>query len=183
MAGPARRARPRSSRSSPTPPVAQQSGPSTGTAGGQIRAVLSDAGAALVGACPARLAARCRSTHVASSQAAIYICRIVSVRSDDRPKRKVLEAFLQDPEQPRYGYELMKLADVASGTLYPLLANMVRKGMVTTSWETTVDGRPPRKLYRLTGDGVAVARLELAAMTDTRPTRLGVRPATSGGAA
>jgi PadR family transcriptional regulator, regulatory protein PadR len=84
------------------------------------------------------------------------------------PLERVLRAFLADPAAPRYGYDLMRAARLPSGTLYPMLARLQDEGLVTSEWEPRPDGdgdaggRPPRKYYRLTGDGVRVARLELA---------------------
>jgi DNA-binding PadR family transcriptional regulator len=40
----------------------------------------------------------------------------------------VLKIFLEDPEQPRYGFDLMKLTVMASGSLYPMLAKLERAG-------------------------------------------------------
>jgi PadR family transcriptional regulator len=81
-------------------------------------------------------------------------------------QERVLRAFLADPTAPRYGYELMRAAKVQSGTLYPMLARWAEDGLVESHWETATAaeraGRPPRKFYQLTGDGVRVARLELA---------------------
>jgi DNA-binding PadR family transcriptional regulator len=111
----------------------------------------------------------------------LSICRVVGV--SDRPKQRVLEAFLEDPAEPQYGYDLMKKAGVQSGTLYPLLANMERRGMVTVGWESRTDGRPPRKWYQLTGDGVAAARIELAALNKGHSAATVNRPATAGGGA
>jgi PadR family transcriptional regulator, regulatory protein PadR len=105
--------------------------------------------------------------------------------SRSTPKERVLEAFLRDPTQPQYGYELMKRAGVASGTLYPLLARWERKGLIESRWEAPKDGRPPRKMFQFTGDGVAAARLELAALRlASRPGRRAAhgRPAVEGGA-
>lgn len=82
-----------------------------------------------------------------------------------RPLERVLRVFLSDPAAPRYGYDLMKAASLASGTLYPLLARLQDQGMVVSEWEpqpAEAGGRPPRKYYRLTGEGARVARLELA---------------------
>ncbi|HZU56661.1 MAG TPA: helix-turn-helix transcriptional regulator [Actinocrinis sp.] len=79
------------------------------------------------------------------------------------PRARVLEAFLADPHARRYGYELMKLANLQSGTLYPLLSRLQDEGMVTSQWEApTEPGQRPRRYYELTGEGVRAARLELA---------------------
>lgn len=78
----------------------------------------------------------------------------------------LLAAFLEDPTEPAYGLDLAKRADLASGTIYPLLARMEGDGWVTSEWEDTdpVDaGRPRRRYYRLTPDGARAARAELTA--------------------
>lgn len=101
---------------------------------------------------------------------------------------RVLRVFLADPAVDRYGYDLMKAADLKSGTLYPMLARLQAEGLVTSEWEQPRDeagGRPPRKFYRLTGEGVRTARLELAAAAfecqDSRSARGAiVRPAPGG---
>lgn len=80
---------------------------------------------------------------------------------------KVLSAFCADPSADRYGLELMRATGHPSGTLYPILLRLQRAGWVQTRWED-VDpveaGRPPRRYYRLTGDGLVSARMELAAL-------------------
>ncbi len=73
--------------------------------------------------------------------------------------------LLADPAAPHYGYDLMKATRLASGTLYPMLARLQQEGLVDSQWEDRsqeAGGRPPRKYYRLTAEGVRVARLELA---------------------
>jgi PadR family transcriptional regulator PadR len=78
---------------------------------------------------------------------------------------RVLRVFLTDTSALHYGYDLMKAARLPSGTLYPMLARLQEQGLVTSQWEPQPDdagGRPPRKYYQLTGEGVRVARLELA---------------------
>jgi DNA-binding PadR family transcriptional regulator len=75
----------------------------------------------------------------------------------------VLRVFVADTTARHYGYDLMKAARLQSGTLYPMLARLEEEGMVSSQWETQQpDGRPPRKYYQLTGEGIRVARLELA---------------------
>jgi DNA-binding PadR family transcriptional regulator len=79
------------------------------------------------------------------------------------PLERVLGAFLADPTAPRYGYDLMKAARLPSGTLYPLLARLEDQRLVASAWETPQQhGQRPRKYYQLTGDGIRIARLELA---------------------
>lgn len=82
------------------------------------------------------------------------------------PLERVLRAFLDDPPAPRYGYDLMKAAGVKSGTLYPLLARLEQDGLVSSGWEVPqTPGQRPRRYYRLTGEGAAVARVELARLS------------------
>jgi len=79
----------------------------------------------------------------------------------------VLSAFLADPNDERYGLDLMKDTGLASGTLYPILARLERAGWVGAAWEDidpAVEGRPGRRYYRMTPDGVVSARHELAAI-------------------
>jgi DNA-binding PadR family transcriptional regulator len=96
------------------------------------------------------------------------------------PLERVLRVFLADVSARRYGYDLMKAARLPSGTLYPMLARLEDQGLVTSEWEPQpagASGRPPRKYYQLTGDGVRVARLELAQAAKTRTRRATPRAA------
>lgn len=80
---------------------------------------------------------------------------------------KVLAAFLIDPTQDRYGLDLMGESGLPSGTLYPILARLERAGWVRAQWEDidpVAQGRPARRYYRLTPDGVQAARVSLAAL-------------------
>ena len=89
---------------------------------------------------------------------------------------RVLGAFLADPAAPRYGYDLMKAAGLPSGTLYPMLARLEGQKLVVSAWETPQeDGERPRKYYKLTGEGIRIARLELA-QASARRQRGPVRP-------
>jgi PadR family transcriptional regulator PadR len=96
------------------------------------------------------------------------------------PLERVFRVFLEDPAALRYGYDLMKAAGLASGTLYPLLARLQARGLVVSAWETPhQDGERPRRYYQLTGEGIEVARLELAQLSARRRRGPGrrVRPA------
>src|SRR4051812_42166728 len=77
----------------------------------------------------------------------------------------VLEVFLEDPGTERYGLDLMHATGCPSGTIYPILARLQRVGWLTAHWEEidpAVAGRPARRWYRLSPDGVTTARTELA---------------------
>jgi PadR family transcriptional regulator, regulatory protein PadR len=99
----------------------------------------------------------------------------------------VLKVFLEDPEQPRYGLELMRHTHQPSGTMYPLLSKLLAAGWLTASKEDIdprVVGRPARRTYRMTGEGAAAARIQLAALSDQfrPPVPVRPRPALNGGA-
>lgn len=66
----------------------------------------------------------------------------------------------------RHGYDLMKETGLLSGTLYPLLMRMTDQGLLEAEWrEPARPGRPARHAYRLTAQGLALAR----AVGDDRP--------------
>lgn len=72
---------------------------------------------------------------------------------------RVLAALLADATGWHYGYTLTKQTGLAPGTLYPILMRLVEGGLLTTRWEPSpTPGRPPRHLYQLTADGLALAR-------------------------
>jgi PadR family transcriptional regulator, regulatory protein PadR len=80
----------------------------------------------------------------------------------------VLKVFLEDPGQPRYGFELMKLTGMASGSLYPMLARLEGAGWLSRGRENVdprAAGRPARTNYTITGAAVAAARIQLAALS------------------
>ncbi|KPK65110.1 MAG: hypothetical protein AMS21_05705 [Gemmatimonas sp. SG8_38_2] len=91
-----------------------------------------------------------------------------------RTTTRTLVAFLEGPGSWRYGYDLMKAADISSGTLYPLLARLTDAGWLESRWEESeLPGKPRRQLYRLTATGRVQARhaLERAQESWLRPPR------------
>jgi PadR family transcriptional regulator PadR len=81
----------------------------------------------------------------------------------------ILKVFLEDPDQPRYGFELMKLTGTASGSLYPMLAKLERAGWLTRGRENIdprAAGRPARTHYTITGAAVSAGRIQLAALSE-----------------
>jgi len=74
----------------------------------------------------------------------------------------ILEALLARPSQWHYGYAISRQTSIPSGTLYPILMRLNKSGWLETRWEDApTTGRPPRHLYRLTGNGREWAREEL----------------------
>ncbi|WP_405090645.1 PadR family transcriptional regulator [Micromonospora sp. NBC_01392] len=96
------------------------------------------------------------------------------------PVVKVLSALLTAPDEPRYGLDLMRLTGLPSGTLYPVLHRLRAAGWLAADWEDVdpvAAGRPARRYYRLTGDGIRAARLALAELRAPAP---GPRPRSGG---
>jgi DNA-binding PadR family transcriptional regulator len=81
------------------------------------------------------------------------------------PTQRVLRALLADLTLERYGLEICDQAGLPSGTVHPILARLERAGWLESRWEDVdprAEGRPARRYYRLTGDGVGSARQALA---------------------
>jgi len=74
----------------------------------------------------------------------------------------VLGEFLADEQAWRYGYDISRATGLKSGTLYPILMRLAEYRLLETSWETAVEGRPPRHMYKLTEDGLRYARAQVA---------------------
>jgi PadR family transcriptional regulator PadR len=88
---------------------------------------------------------------------------------------------LQAGEGDFYGFALAKrLADragatalTAHGTLYKALSRLAERGLVESEWEdpgvAAEEGRPRRRLYRVTGAGEVAYRAETAQRTVLAP--------------
>ncbi|WP_263366848.1 PadR family transcriptional regulator [Edaphobacter bradus] len=73
--------------------------------------------------------------------------------------RILLSALLERASQWRYGYDLSRETGLKAGTLYPILMRLSDAEWLETRWEeSSVPGRPPRHMYRLTQDGRSGAR-------------------------
>lgn len=81
---------------------------------------------------------------------------------------RVVGVFLENPDRPRYGFELMKATHLSSGTLYPILFRLEAAGWLAKGREDinpSAAGRPPRTNYVITAEAVPVARARLAAIS------------------
>jgi PadR family transcriptional regulator, regulatory protein PadR len=70
---------------------------------------------------------------------------------------KVLEAFLENPNDSMSGADVHQRCRLASGTLYPILLRLEAAGWFVSRWESidpSTAGRPRRRLYRLTPSGL-----------------------------
>ena len=58
----------------------------------------------------------------------------------------------------QYGFDVIDLTGLPSGTVYPALSRLERDGFVKSAWEDEsqahADGRPARRYYKLTAPGV-----------------------------
>jgi DNA-binding PadR family transcriptional regulator len=79
--------------------------------------------------------------------------------NSSRQTRELLVALAEHPRTWQYGYELSKQTLLQSGTLYPLLIRLSDQGLLESQWEEPERlGKPPRHAYRLTRNGLALAR-------------------------
>jgi PadR family transcriptional regulator, regulatory protein PadR len=66
----------------------------------------------------------------------------------------VLQALASGYE---HGFDIIDLTGLASGTVYPILRRLERRGLVRSEWEdealARAEGRPQRRCYEITGAG------------------------------
>jgi PadR family transcriptional regulator PadR len=77
----------------------------------------------------------------------------------------VLKAFLENPSMRVSGADIVRETGLLAGTAYPILFRFERLGLLSSEWEQGDPkelGRPRRRFYHLTGDGVRVARENLS---------------------
>lgn len=59
----------------------------------------------------------------------------------------------------QYGFDIMDVTGLPSGTVYPALRRLEKSGLVESRWEPEAtarkEQRPARKYYKLTGEGQA----------------------------
>jgi DNA-binding PadR family transcriptional regulator len=81
---------------------------------------------------------------------------------------RLLAVLVVDATQWRYGLDLMRATGQPSGSLYPMLTRLEAAGWLDAEWEDVdpvAQGRPARRYYRLTADGLTLARNELAELS------------------
>src|SRR5262245_46630264 len=58
-----------------------------------------------------------------------------------------------------YGFDILDVTGLDSGTVYPILSRLERDGLVRSTWEDEdrahASGRPARRYYAITADGRA----------------------------
>lgn len=89
---------------------------------------------------------------------------------------KVLATMVSDVEAEWYGLDLSKRSGLKPGTIYPILNRLLKADWVERRWEDidpATEGRPKRRLYRLTRIGVPAAtnaiEEQLAALQPNQP--------------
>ena len=81
------------------------------------------------------------------------------------PTLLTLKIFVEHPKKGHSGADISKATGIGSGTLYPLLARLQQAEWLKSEWENinpSEEGRPRRRLYKITGLGQNNARKALA---------------------
>ncbi len=81
------------------------------------------------------------------------------------PTRMVLEALVAEPSRNHHGAEVVAGSGLPIGTVYPVLARLESLQWLDSGWEEPaqhIQGWPRRRYYRLSADGLALARGALA---------------------
>jgi DNA-binding PadR family transcriptional regulator len=80
-------------------------------------------------------------------------------RSASPQAKNLLTLLLAQRGRWLHGYELSEHTGLKSGSLYPILVRLSDRGVLEAKWEPSPhQGRPPRRLYRLTATGVSYAK-------------------------
>lgn len=102
-------------------------------------------------------------------------------RSPSPQTAAVLLALAETPGKWRYGYDLCLELELKAGTLYPILMRLTDRGLLESAWETDAPpGRPPRHMYRLTGEGCKMAAELKREVRSRRPKRVRFQPQPQG---
>ncbi len=76
-------------------------------------------------------------------------------------KRGTLEfcVLLMIRQQPSYGYEIISALEkypilaAKENTIYPLLRRLLKEDYISSFWQESAEGLPPRKYYSITDKG------------------------------
>jgi len=87
---------------------------------------------------------------------------------------RVVQLFVDEPESERYGLDIIRLARIPSGSLYPILHRLEERGLLVSSWDdlevAIAQKRRPRRLYRLE-DADRANELLIERARNARPTK------------
>lgn len=87
-------------------------------------------------------------------------------RKRSHESKLVLQMLLDAPTEESYGLQLVRATDLPTGSVYAILRRLEDEGLLDSRWEQidrSSAGRPPRRYYRLNGEGRRVAHLETTA--------------------
>ncbi len=80
-----------------------------------------------------------------------------------------------------YGLEMMAVTNLPSGTVYPTLGRLEKRGLVRAKWEkkatADAEARPRRRYYEITSQGKAALRAALADLRTLASDPFGTAPA------
>jgi PadR family transcriptional regulator PadR len=86
-------------------------------------------------------------------------------RKRSHQTKLILQVLLDAPADEAYGLEVVRASGVPAGTSYAILRRLEDEGLLDGRWEQINpedEGRPPRRYYRLNGEGRRVAHAETA---------------------
>jgi PadR family transcriptional regulator, regulatory protein PadR len=90
----------------------------------------------------------------------------VMARKRSHETKLVLRMLLDAPTEEAYGLQVVRATGLPTGSTYAILRRLEDEGLLHARWEqldSADAGRPPRRYYRLNGDGRRVAHAETAA--------------------
>ncbi|WP_308164021.1 PadR family transcriptional regulator [Nonomuraea sediminis] len=105
-----------------------------------------------------------------------WLCRVLHMSGPrmTMQTQALLRAALSEPTREWYGLQMCEATGLPSGTIYPIIARLEAVGWLESRWEDAdehvAEGRPRRRYYRLTADGVELARISLAKAYEKRVT-------------
>lgn len=88
----------------------------------------------------------------------------MSAKKVTRNALQVLIVMVRNPEKQQYALELSRDAEVSVGSIYAVLARLEQQRLVDSKTEDidpAAEGRPARRYYKLTAEGLTFAREEL----------------------
>jgi len=72
-----------------------------------------------------------------------------------------------------YGFDIVDVTGLPGGTVYPALSRLQRDGLLSSSWEAVTiarsEGRPPRRYYSVTEEGLTSLNDALRTLHALRP--------------
>jgi PadR family transcriptional regulator PadR len=87
-------------------------------------------------------------------------------RKRSHETKLVLQMLLDAPTAETYGLEVVRATGLPAGSAYAILRRLEDEGLLDSRWEdldSSQAGRPPRRYYRLNGEGHRLAHRETAA--------------------